>query len=239
MKMQWLALSRQYQAALQKHLQQGRKSSLLPAIRLGRQAVTLGMETLDLARIHKTALRALALPADSAGNAVRMVKQAGLFFTEALTSIERTHRAGIKTATQLNRRNKALSRRTAQLAAANRHLKQGVVRRKAAQQELKNSGRYHARLLRESRQLQEHLQYLTHRVLAAREDQQKDLSRDLRDEVAQTLLGINVRLLVIKKGVAERGEGLAKEIATTQRVVEKSVKTINRFARKFGTQHEA
>jgi len=79
---------------------------------------------------------------------------------------------------------------------------------------------------------------LTHEILSAQENGRKKISRDLRDEIAQTLLGINVRLLTLKKGATARNEGLAKEIASTQRLVKRSVKTINRFAREFSIQHE-
>src|SRR5204862_4762194 len=108
MKGKLLALSRRYQAALQKHLQQGPKSRVQPAIRLGQQAVTLGLETLDLARIHKTALTELVLPGESSAARDGMVKRAGIFFTEAITPIEKTHRAGIESAAHLNRQNKTL-----------------------------------------------------------------------------------------------------------------------------------
>jgi signal transduction histidine kinase len=82
------------------------------------------------------------------------------------------------------------------------------------------------------------LQHLTHRILAAQEDKRRKISRDLQDEIAQTLLGINVRLLTLKKEAAVNTEGLKKEIASTQRVVDMSVKSIKRFARDFGVSHE-
>jgi signal transduction histidine kinase len=239
MKRQLVALSRQYQAALRKHLQQGPESRVQPAHRLGQQAVTLGLETLDLARIHKTALTAVMRPRGSAAIRDRMVKRAGIFFTEAITPIEKTHRAGVESAEHLDRQNKILNQRNAQLAVANRHLRQGIVRRKAAEEALKTRAQHYAKLLEESHHLQKHLQRLTHQILSAQENNRKNISRDLRDEIAQTLLGINVRLLTLKNGAAARTEGLAKEIASTQRLVEKSVKTINHFAREFGIQYEA
>ena len=55
------------------------------------------------------------------------------------------------------------------------------------------------RLLRESRRPQDHLRHLTHQILSAQETDRKKISRKLQDEVAQTLLGINVRLLTLKK----------------------------------------
>src|ERR1043166_2587475 len=239
MKRPWLALSRKYQAALQKHLQQGPKSRLHPAHPLGQQAVTLGLETLDLARIHKTALNEVMQPGESTAARNRMVQRAGVFFTEAITPIEKTHRAGLESAAHLKQQNKALAQRTAQLAAANRHLKRGIIQRKTAEAALRKSGKHYAKLLRESHHLQKHLQHLTHQILSAQENERTKISHDLHDEIAQTLLGINVRLLTLRKGATARNADLAKEIAATQRLVEKSVKTINRFADEFGVQHEA
>ena len=116
-------------------------------------------------------------------------------------------------------------------------MKQGIVQRKTVEQALKKSGEHYRKLLEESLRLQKHLQRLTHRILSAQEDKRKKISHDLQDEIAQTLLGINVRLLTLKKAAAVNASGLKKEIASTQRLVDKSVKSINRFAREFGIHH--
>src|SRR5206468_10017707 len=59
MKRKLIALSRRYVTALRKHLKQGPRASLQPARGLGRQAVAIGLETLDVARIHEEALATL------------------------------------------------------------------------------------------------------------------------------------------------------------------------------------
>jgi len=238
MKGQLLALSRRYQAALQKHLQPGPKAQPQSA-HLGRQAVALGLETLDVARIHKAALAAL-LPSDEpSASRNRRVKRAGIFFTEAITPIEKTHRAGVKSAVCLKRQHQALARRTAQLAAANRHLRQGISQRKAAEHALKMSGQHYAKLVEEARDLEKHLQDLACQILSAQENERKKISHDLRDELAQVLLGLNVRLLTLKRGVTARNEHMTKEIANIQQLVKESVKTVDGFARRAGFRHEA
>ena len=88
--------------------------------------------------------------------------------------------------------------------------------------------------MKESRRLQTHLQCLTHQILSAQEDKRTKISRDLHDEIAQTLLGINVRLLTLKREAAINAHGLKNEIASTQQLVDNSVKEIQRFAREFG-----
>ena len=232
MKRKLARLSQRYVAALQTHLRQGPRA--IPpcgtARRLGRQAAALDLETLDVARIHEGALAALEVSRSQDG----VIKRAEIFFAEAITPIEETHRAALKANVRLSRLRQTLGRRTVDLAASHRSLKRGIVQRKTAEQALKKSGEHSQKLLKESRRLQKHLQRLTHQILSAQEDKRKKISRDLHDEIAQTLLGINVRLLTLKKEAAINAGGLKKEIASTQRLVDKSVKSIKRFAREFG-----
>jgi signal transduction histidine kinase len=234
MKRKLTALSRRYVTALRKHLQQGPRANLQPAHDLGCQAAALDLETLDVARIHEGALATLEASSSRDG----FIKRAEFFFAEAITPIEETHRAALKANVRLRQLSKILGRRTVDLAASHRSLKQGIVQRKTVEQALKKSGEHSRKLLKESRDLQKHLQRLTHQILSAQEDKRKKVSRDLHDEIAQTLLGINVRLLTLKKEATVNARGLKKEIASTQRLVKQSVQTINRFAHEFGIQHE-
>jgi signal transduction histidine kinase len=234
MKSKLRTLPRRYASALREHLKQGPSANLRPARGLGRQAVSLGLETLDIARIHERALA--TLEASSSGDG--LIKRAEIFFTEAVAPIERTHRAALAANTHLKQVNQALDRRTGDLAASNRSLKQGIARRRAVELALKQSGQHSKKLLAESLALQKHLQHLAHQVLSAQEDKRKQISHDLQDEIAQTLLGINVRLLTVKMAAGRKAKSLQEEIASTQRVVNRSVRTIERFARKFGKHHE-
>jgi signal transduction histidine kinase len=234
MKRKLKRLSREYAAALRKHLKQGPRASLQPARAIGRQAVADALETLDVAKIHERALA--SIEASSSRNGV--IKRAELFFAEAITPIEKTHHAALKANSHLNQLTKTLGRRTSGLAASNRSLKQGIVRRKTVEQALKKSAGRYARLVKESRRMQEHLRHLTHQLLSTQEKRRTKISRKLHDEIAQTLLGINVRLLTLKKEATVSTKGFKKEIASTQRLVEKSVKTMSRFGHEFGKQHD-
>jgi signal transduction histidine kinase len=233
MKRKLTGLSQQYVAALRTHLRQGPRASLQPAHDLGCQAAALDLETLDVARIHEDALATLEASRSRDG----FIKRAEIFFAEAITPIEKTHHAALKANVRLSRLSQTLGRRTVDLAASHRSLKQDIVQRKTVEQALKKSGEHSKKLLKESRRLQKHLQRLTHQILLAQEDKRKKISRDLHDEIAQTLLGINVRLLTLKKEAAIDAGGLKKEIASAQRLVDKSVKSIKRFAREFGIHH--
>ena len=167
-----------------------------------------------------------------------IIERAEIFFAEAITPIEKTHDASLKANLRLGQLNKTLGRRTVDLAASSRFLKQGIARRKAVEEALKKSAEHAKKLLEESRHLHKHLQRLTHKILSEQEDKRKKMSRDLNDEIAQTLLGINVRLLTLKKEAAINATGLKREIASTQRLVDKSVKGIKRFTRECGKHHE-
>jgi signal transduction histidine kinase len=234
MKRKLIKLSQRYLALLQKHLKQGPQAPLRPAREVGRQAVALGLETLDVTRIHAEALATLEASSSRDG----IIKRAEVFFAEAITPIEKTHRAALEANVHLSQLSKTLGRRTVDLAASNRSLKQGIARRKTVEKALKKSGEHSKKLLEESRRLQKHLQHLTHRILSAQEDKRKKISHDLQDEIAQTLLGIRFRLLSLTQQASVNSEGLEKEIASTRGLVDKSMKSIKRFAREFGQHHE-
>lgn len=232
MKRKLTRLSRRYVAALRKHLKQGPRASLQPAHDLGRRASIVGLETLDLARIHEGALATLeSFSSDG------IIKRAEIFFAEAITPIEKTHRAALKANVHLNQLAQTLVRRTVDLATSNQSLKQGIVQRKGVEQALKKSAGRYARLLTEFHRLQKHLRHVTHQLLSTQEKRRTKISRKLHDEIAQTLLGINVRLLTLKKEATVNTKGFKKEIASTQRLVEQLVDTISRFGHEFGKHH--
>ncbi len=237
MKQKAILLKKRYATALGKHLKLGPKASLLPALALGRQTVAIGLlETLDLAKIHE---QALVIPRSCRHGLLRvkktMITRAAIFFTEANTLIEETHRAARHTKVQMDQLKKTLGLRTAKLAATNRQLQRGILRRKNVEAALKKNGEHYTRLLKESLQLQEGLRQLTHQVISVQEDERKNISRELQDEIAQTLLGINVRLVTLKQEAWTNTKGLKNQIASTQQMVVKSVRSVRRAARKFGS----
>ena len=229
------ALSGRYLAALQKHLQQGPQASLQGARGLGREAVRCGVETLDVARIHEKAFATL----DAFNRRPVMIQRAMAFFAEAISPLERTHRPTLEANAHLDQVNRALDRGAADLAASSRSLKQSIVRRKSAEKALEESAAHSRKLLAESRRLQRELRHLAQQILTAQEGNRGRISRELQDEIAQLLLGINVRLLTLKSQGAVSFRGFTKELAKTQKVVDKSAKSITRFAREFGKPHEA
>ena len=233
MKRELTGLSRQYQAALRKHLKRSRRASLRPANGLGRRAMTIGLETLDLARIHQQALIKLILPSDSPASREAKVRQAGSFFAQAITPLEKIHRTARETNARLDRLNQRLGQRTVELAASNRQLRQEITQRKLAEEALRKSEQHYGQLLEQSRQMQEQLRLLSRQLLSAQEEERKKISRELHDVIAQNLTCINVRLAALKKEAALNTKGLELSIARTQQLVEQSVNTVHRFAREL------
>ena len=64
-------------------------------------------------------------------------------------------------------------------------------------------------------------------------------SGELNDETAQTLVGINVRLLTLKREAILNTKRLKKDIINTQRLVNQSARNLLRVARELGIRHEA
>jgi signal transduction histidine kinase len=226
-------LSRRYQGALREYLKQRPRASLQPARGLGHKAMALGLETLDLAGIHEQALIALVLPSDSPGARDALVRRAGNFFAEAITPIEKTHRTAREANAHFGELNEALRQRSADLAVSNRQLKREILRRKGVEESLRKSERHYGLLLEQSQQMQEQLRQLTRQLLLAQEEERKKISRELHDEIAQTLTGINVRLATLKTSATHNTRGLQGKISSAQRMVERSVDIVHRFAREL------
>ena len=228
-------LAQRYVAALRKHLKQGPRA--IPprgaAQGLGRRAMALGLETLDLARFHEQALITLVLPGYSPDTRERMIRRAGTFFAEAITPIEKTHRTAQEDNDQLVQLNQLLHQRSVDLIASNRQLQQEIVQRKSVEESLRKSEQHYSQLLEQSRHMQEQLRLLSRQLLSAQEEERKKISRELHDEIAQTLTGINIRLASLKTEATVNTKGLQKKISSTQRLVEKSVDIVHRFAREL------
>lgn len=230
---QTLRLSRRYEKGLRNYLRDGNGSGA-PSLRaegLGKAAVSEGIETFDLANIHGQAVLALMPANGSAASREKIVKRASEFFLDALSPIEKTHRATVENVAQLKRSNESLRVRTFELTTANRRLKEEVAQRKSAERSLRLSERKHLALLKEARQMQLRLRHLSHQILLAQEEERKEISRELHDEIVQTLTGINVQLASLKIESGASRTSFSKHIRYTQRLVEKSVDIVHQFAR--------
>jgi signal transduction histidine kinase len=233
MKRKLFNMSRRYQAALRKHLKKGPQASLEPARGLGSRALDAGLQTLDLAKLHEQTLVTEVLPGCPAGKRDALIKQAGTFFAAAIIPIEDAHLSAREAAARLKKFIETLSQRTVELASSNLELSMEITQRKAAEEALKKSERHYSELLEKSERMHQQLRRLSRQVLLAQEEERKEISRELHDVIAQTLTGINVRLAALKREAATNTKGLDRNIARTQRLVEKSVDIVHQFAREL------
>ena len=102
------------------------------------------------------------------------------------------------------------------VTASNRMLEQEIIRRKALEQALKTS--------------EQQLRQLSHEILLAQEKERKRISRELHDTVLQTLVGISAHLASLTPKLADNPQSLQRKIKETQRLVEKSLAMVHRFA---------
>lgn len=225
-------LSIRYLTALRNHL--GRKgASVVVARRLGRATLADGLATLDLALIHEQAVITLAGSFNFADASNDLLKRAGRFFSQAIVPLEAAQHATRKTNRHLQQINQTLRLHTAALARGNRRLEREVTRRKQGEMTIRKGKKRYQILFLESLVMQKKLRQLTRQIILAQEEERKEISRELHDEVVQILVGINVELSALGKGASLGLETLRVKIARTQRLVENSVNAVHRFAREL------
>ena len=219
-------LSDRYLAGLRAYMATGSDAGLALAVKLGREAHRLGVSPPDFVLIHEEALQEL-MP--SATDAAGMLRQTGVFFRQALAPLVKASRA-VRAA-----RVRKLKMCTAagELAAAKKHLQRESEKRKVAEIAVKESHRQYDKLLADSLGMQKQLRSLSHELLRAQEDERKKISRELHDEISQILTGINVRLAALKIEAAANTGSVTRKIGNAQRLVEKSVAAVHRFAREL------
>jgi signal transduction histidine kinase len=223
------AFSRQYRTALTKRLKAGPRSGGPLADGMGTKALAQGLDALDILRVHDQALSEI-IATDGLSPATRSnaYGQAGKFLADAIRTIESNHRAAINTIGPAASRVRALEK---ELATTKRRLEREAKKRTTAEQSLKLTVKSQAAALTHSQQLHAQLRRLSHRILTAQELERKEISRELHDQIAQLLTGINNHLAALKLEDAVNTRDLAKRIGATQRLVEKSVNVVHRFAR--------
>ena len=183
--------------------------------------------------MHERAVLALAPAFDFAQASNGRLKQAGAFFTKVLIPLEVAQRATRSNLAHLQQRNATLRRHTAALARGNRRLEREVARRIAGEETIRDGRAHYQALFSESVVMQKKLQLLTRQIISAQEEERKEISRELHDQVVQTLVGINVELSALTKGTSDGLQNLKAKIARTQRLVEHSVNAVHRFAREL------
>ena len=146
-------------------------------------------------------------------------------FSERKQVEEALHRTQAQLSLHAGQLEEQVAERTSELAATNKELEASVSFIRKANQE-------NQALFFESNIMRGQLSQLTRQIIMAQEELRKEISRELHDEVVQTLIGINVELSALRKGAIVDVRTM-KKIGYTQRMVEKSVIEVHRFAREL------
>ncbi len=112
----------------------------------------------------------------------------------------------------------------------------GIVRdireRKQAEIALRESREHYIRLFEEARAMEENLRQLSNKVLTAQEEERKHISRELHDEIGQTLTAANVSIALLRKH-AQSDTEFARKVESAQQLLEQSMEMVHRFAREL------
>ncbi|WP_052572689.1 histidine kinase [Haloferula sp. BvORR071] len=230
MKMQAPPILHGYLAALRRHIEHASGRGRQAAQKLGLLALKRGLSTPGVAQVHQRSLVSLGLIRYPEDIAAGVIQRAADFFTATVTPIEEAQYGLVEANARLQAAVETLSQRSDELRAANEELRQEIARRKEVESSLRTSELTSSQLLAKSREMQEELRYLSRRLIAAQEEERKRISRELHDVIAQTLTGINVRLSTLKLQTTANAKDFQKKIAFTQRLLEKSMGVVHRFA---------
>jgi PAS domain S-box-containing protein len=124
-------------------------------------------------------------------------------------------------------------RRLAVLTASNKKLEREIIRRQGVEQSLRTSEEHQRVLLEQARQMQAELRSLSHQTLQVQEDERKRISRELHDDITQTLVNINFQLESLSQAAEISATRLRNKITLTRHLVEKSVGIVHEFAREL------
>ena len=229
--------SKKYTIALENYLKKYSQGNLQDAHHIGELAAAISLDTLQMAKIHEDSLVELQPSNCSLLTHDERSKRAMIFFTEAIMPIEKTHPTALNATVDLKQLDAKLFQQTNKLTFANNELSENIALRQIAKKAFETHREMADKLLCESRQLHQRLQVMNRRFLTAQEEDRKTMSHILQDEIAQAILGIQIRLLALKKEISFSNIDLQKEIAITQQWVEKSVRAISRSTQQLGSKH--
>lgn len=218
-----------YKTALRSHLSKQRpaKGFSRDALRIGQNALALGVDTLELARIHDMTLVTMNI---GSGNKRQLIR-AARFFSTAIIPLEKAHQAAQQSDVISNRLDNPLALRAQELSNANRFLKLRTSHQKCVADNLRKGLMEHATLLKESLKVQDGLRQSMRKVMEKQEKGRHRISLTLQDDIVQTLLGIELRLESVERDARENLKELKSKLANSQRLVEEAVLSIRAIAR--------
>jgi signal transduction histidine kinase len=214
-----------YRRALREYLEHRDNARLQVAHELGYIAMRSGMGVFDMARLHGETL-AKAMTCDgSRREAAQQAEAAEIFLLEALSPFETARRGLPEAYVRLGQLNEMLEQR-------NKTLVEITARQHPVEKALRISKERCLRLFQKARSMKKDIRLHSAKMVMAREEERKRISRELHDEIGQVLATVNVGLGMLKKQ-AGHDRSFQKRVAATQKLLEKSMESVHRFAREL------
>jgi signal transduction histidine kinase len=124
-----------------------------------------------------------------------------------------------------------------EMTQRNLKLQLEIARKERVAEGLQAQRNEQSRILKQTRAQQRQLRDFSHRILYVQEDERKRISRELHDVIAQTLVGINVQLALLDRGVTASPATFRRQVSKTQLMVKKAVGIVHDFARELRPPH--
>lgn len=225
--------TKRYLEALRTTLETRRPRLAATAKNIGREAARERCSARNLAQMHEAAWAALAPRQASAPLPDTAAQRANRFFVAVMLAFAAASPARPPRSPGDARPSPAemLRRRAAELNRCRRRLDRETGRRETSEKAARQGEERYQRLLTQSKFMQSKLRSFAHQLLSAQEQERREISRELHDEVVQTLVGINVELAALSKAASMGTRAFKLKIASTQQLVEKSVSAVHQFAR--------
>ncbi len=219
-----------YQSILRDFLAHRDEVILQQAYEFGRAAMNAGLGVFDVIRLHHQALIDGALPRDV--EAAYFAPALESFLLEVLSPFEAAHRGFRRALERMQQLNEALADRNEALASVNAQLQKEIANRERTEAELRESKDHYQSLFQQARAMEESLRALSGQVLTAQEEERKRISRDLHDEIGQTLTAVNVTVAMLKKHAAG-DTAFAQKVSEAEKLLAQSMEVVHRFAREL------
>jgi PAS domain S-box-containing protein len=85
----------------------------------------------------------------------------------------------------------------------------------------------------ERKRSEEALKSLSSKILQAQEEERRRISRELHDEVGQSLTAISITLAALRKNGAAKSKHFLHSVTSTQQMLESTMETVHHFAREL------